>query len=303
MEQNKIAYHKPVLLNQAIEGLNINPQGTYVDVTFGGGGHSREIFKNLTTGKLIGFDQDPDSFENKIEDERFLLIPNNFKFLSNFLNFNNITEVDGILADLGVSSHQFDVPERGFSIRYNGPLDLRMDKRKSKMASTIINTYLEEQIADILYQYGDFRESRKMARVICQNREKKSIETIEDLLSILKSFTQKGKENSFYARVFQALRIEVNEEIEALKSMLLQAEKILKPGGRLVVISYHSLEDRIVKNYFKTGNFEGVLNKDMYGNILTPLSSITRKPIIPNEEEILLNNRSRSAKLRIAEKK
>ncbi len=303
MEQNKIAYHKPVLLKQAIEGLNINPQGTYVDVTFGGGGHSREIFKSLTAGKLIGFDQDPDSFTNKIDDERFIFVPNNFKFLSNFLNFNNISEVDGILADLGVSSHQFDVPERGFSIRFNGPLDLRMDKRKPKTASIIINTYTEEQIADILYQYGEFRESRKMARVICQNRSIKPIETIEELLIVLKFFTQKGKENSFYARVFQALRIEVNEEIESLKSMLQQAEKLLKPGGRLVVISYHSLEDRIIKNYFKTGNFEGVLNKDMYGNVLTPLNSITRKPIIPSDEEIQENNRSRSAKLRIAEKK
>ncbi len=303
MEQNKIAYHKPVLLNQAIEGLNIQPEGCYVDVTFGGGGHSREIIKNLTTGKLIGFDQDPDSFANSIDDERFLLIPNNFKFLTNFLNFNNIKEVDGILADLGVSSHQIDVPERGFSIRYNGPLDLRMDVRKPKTGAIIVNTYSEEQIADILYQFGEFRESRKMARIICKNRESKAIETIEDLLFILKPLAQKGKENSFYARVFQALRIEVNEEVESLKSMILQAEKLLKPGGRMVVISYHSIEDRIVKNFFKSGNFEGILNKDMYGNILTPLKSITRKPIVPNEEEIQQNNRSRSAKLRVAEKK
>lgn len=303
MEQINITYHNPVLLKQAVEGLNISPEGTYVDVTFGGGGHSYEILKNLTDGKLIGFDQDPDSFVNKIDDERFLFIPNNFKYLSNFLNFNNISQVDGILADLGVSSHQFDVPERGFSIRFNGPLDLRMDKRKSTNAATVLNTYSEEQIANILFQYGEFRESRKIARKICQFRTDKPIETIEDLLLLLKPFTQLGKENSYYARVFQALRIEVNEEIESLKSMLTQAEKLLKPKGRLVVISYHSLEDRLVKNFFKTGNFEGILNKDTFGNIITTLTPITRKPIIPSEEEIKQNNRARSAKLRIAEKK
>lgn len=303
MEQINITYHNPVLLKQAVEGLNISPEGTYVDVTFGGGGHSYEILKNLTDGKLIGFDQDPDSFVNKIDDERFVFIPNNFKYLSNFLNFNNITQVDGILADLGVSSHQFDVPERGFSIRFNGPLDLRMDKRKSTNAATVLNTYSEEQIANILFQYGEFRESRKIARKICQFRTDKPIETIEDLLLLLKPFTQLGKENSYYARVFQALRIEVNEEIESLKSMLTQAEKLLKPKGRLVVISYHSLEDRLVKNFFKTGNFEGILNKDTFGNIITTLTPITRKPIIPSEEEIKQNNRARSAKLRIAEKK
>lgn len=303
MEQINITYHNPVLLKQAVEGLNISPEGTYVDVTFGGGGHSYEILKNLTDGKLIGFDQDPDSFVNKIDDERFLFIPNNFKYLSNFLNFNNISQVDGILADLGVSSHQFDVPERGFSIRFNGPLDLRMDKRKSTNAATVLNTYSEEQIANILFQYGEFRESRKIARKICQFRTDKPIETIEELLLLLKPFTQQGKENSYYARVFQALRIEVNEEIESLKSMLTQAEKLLKPKGRLVVISYHSLEDRLVKNFFKTGNFEGILNKDTFGNIITTLTPITRKPIIPSEEEIKQNNRARSAKLRIAEKK
>lgn len=303
MEQINITYHNPVLLKQAVEGLNISPGGTYVDVTFGGGGHSYEILKNLTDGKLIGFDQDPDSFVNKIDDERFVFIPNNFKYLSNFLNFNNITQVDGILADLGVSSHQFDVPERGFSIRFNGPLDLRMDKRKSTNAATVLNTYSEEQIANILFQYGEFRESRKIARKICQFRTDKPIETIEELLLLLKPFTQQGKENSYYARVFQALRIEVNEEIESLKSMLTQAEKLLKPKGRLVVISYHSLEDRLVKNFFKTGNFEGILNKDTFGNIITTLTPITRKPIIPSEEEIKQNNRARSAKLRIAEKK
>ena len=303
MEQNKTEYHNPVLLKQAIEGLNIHPEGTYVDVTFGGGGHSREILKQLTSGKLIGFDQDSDSFSNAIDDERFTLIPNNFKFITNFLNFNNIREVDGILADLGVSSHQFDVPERGFSIRFKGPLDLRMDMRKSKTAATVVNSYEEEKIADILYHFGEFRESRKLARTICINREKKPIESVEDFLELLKPYAQKGKENSYYARAFQALRIEVNEEIETLKSMLLQSEKLLKPNGRIVVISYHSIEDRIVKNFFKTANFEGVLNKDMYGNLITPLKNITRKPIVPSDEEIMKNSRSRSAKMRIAEKK
>lgn len=302
MEQHKTEYHNPVLLKQAIEGLNIHPDGTYVDVTFGGGGHSREILKGLTCGKLVGFDQDSDSQANLIDDSRFIFVPNNFKFITNFLNFSNINQVDGILADLGVSSHQFDVPHRGFSIRFNGPLDLRMDMRKPKTAAIIVNTYDEESIANILFQFGEFRESRKLARAICISREKKPIETIENLLEILRPYTQKGKENSFYARVFQALRIEVNEEVETLKSMLLQAEKLLKPGGRIVVISYHSIEDRLVKNFFKTGDFEGVLNKDMYGNIITPLKSITRKPITPSEEELLMNNRSRSAKMRIAEK-
>lgn len=298
-----LTYHNPVLLQPSIEGLNINAQGIYVDVTFGGGGHSREIIKHLSSGKLFGFDQDSDAQQNALQDDRFTLIPHNFKFLSNFLNFNNIQEVDGILADLGVSSHQFDVPERGFSIRFNGPLDLRMDTRKSKTAADIINTYEEEELANILYYYGELKESRKIAKTICTYRSTKNIETIEELLNLMSKFAPRGKENSYYARIFQALRIEVNEEIDVLKSMLQQAEKLLKPGGRLVVISYHSIEDRLVKNFFKTGNFEGILNKDMYGNQLTPFKNITRKPIIPEDEEIKLNNRARSAKLRIAEKK
>lgn len=303
MEQNNLTYHNPVLLQQSVEGLNIKPNGIYVDVTFGGGGHSREIIKQLSSGKLIGFDQDPDALENSIDDERFLLIQHNFKFLANFLNFNNINEVDGILADLGVSSHQFDVPERGFSIRFKGPLDLRMDVRKPKTAADIVNSYDEEQLANVLYQYGELKESRKLARTICNYRTSKPIETIEELLQLLNKQAPRGKENSFFARIFQALRIEVNEEVEALKSMLIQAEKLLKPGGRLVVISYHSIEDRLVKNFFKTGNFEGILHKDIFGNQLTPFVNITRKPVIPSDEEISVNNRARSAKMRIAEKK
>ena len=298
-----LTYHNPVLLQPSIEGLNINAEGVYVDVTFGGGGHSREIIKHLSSGKLFGFDQDSDAQQNVIQDDRFTLIPHNFKFLSNFLNFNNIQEVDGILADLGVSSHQFDVPERGFSIRFNGPLDLRMDTRKPKTAADVVNNYSEEDLANVLYYFGELKESRKISRAICTSRSTKNIETIEELLDLLNKYAPRGKENSFFARIFQALRIEVNEEIEVLKSMLLQAEKMLKPGGRLVVISYHSIEDRIVKNFLKTGNFEGILNKDMFGNQLTPFINITRKPIIPNEEEIKLNKRARSAKLRIAEKK
>jgi 16S rRNA (cytosine1402-N4)-methyltransferase len=303
MEQMNLTYHNPVLLQPSIEGLNINAEGVYVDVTFGGGGHSREIIKHLSSGKLFGFDQDSDAQQNVIQDDRFSLIPHNFKFLSNFLNFNNILEVDGILADLGVSSHQFDVPERGFSIRFNGPLDLRMDTRKPKTAADVVNNYSEEELANVLYYFGELKESRKISRAICTSRSTKNIETVEELLSLLNKYAPRGKENSFFARIFQALRIEVNEEIEVLKSMLQQSEKILKPGGRLVVISYHSIEDRIVKNFFKTGNFEGILHKDMFGNKLTPFINITRKPIIPNEEETKLNNRARSAKLRIAEKK
>ncbi len=298
-----LTYHNPVLLQPSIEGLNIKADGVYVDVTFGGGGHSREIIKHLSSGKLIGFDQDSDAHRNSIQDDRFTLIPHNFKFITNFLNFNNIQQVDGILADLGVSSHQFDVPERGFSIRFNGPLDLRMDTRKTRTASEIVNNYSEEELANILYYYGELKESRKISRTICINRAIKPIETVEELLHLMNKFAPRGKENSFFARIFQALRIEVNEEIEVLKSMLLQSEKLLKPGGRLVVISYHSIEDRIVKNFFKTGNFEGVLHKDMFGNQLTPFTNITRKPIIPNDEEINLNNRARSAKMRIVEKK
>lgn len=298
-----LTYHNPVLLQPSIEGLNINAEGVYVDVTFGGGGHSREIIKHLSSGKLFGFDQDSDAQQNVIQDDRFSLIPHNFKFLSNFLKFNNILEVDGILADLGVSSHQFDVPERGFSIRFNGPLDLRMDTRKPKTAADVVNNYSEEELANVLYYFGELKESRKISRAICTSRSTKNIETVEELLSLLNKYAPRGKENSFFARIFQALRIEVNEEIEVLKSMLQQSEKILKPGGRLVVISYHSIEDRIVKNFFKTGNFEGILHKDMFGNKLTPFINITRKPITPNEEEIKLNNRARSAKLRIAEKK
>lgn len=306
METNNIypnVYHTPALLKESIDGLDIIPSGVYVDVTFGGGGHSREILKRLgEKGRLFAFDQDKDAIKNEIQDPRFTLIYGNFRFLKNFLKYYNIYSIDGLIADLGVSSHHFDESDRGFSFRYNGDLDMRMNQRAKTSAADILNEYSAEMLSDIFYKYGELKEARKIASAIVKFRELKKIEKIEELLSIVEPFTRKDREKKILAQTFQALRIEVNKEIDTLAVMLKQALQILKPEGRLSVISYHSLEDRLVKNFFKSGNFEGNIEKDFYGNPLTPFKLINRKVIIPTKEEQVQNPRSRSAKLRIAEK-
>ncbi len=295
-------YHKSVLLNESINGLAIKSNGIYVDVTFGGGGHSKEILKKLDKGRLIAFDQDEDAEENIINDERFTFINQNFRYLINFLKFYKTIPVDGIIADLGVSSHQLDTPARGFSSRFNGNLDLRMDKKNKLTAKYVINNYTKEKLINIFYQYGELTNAKQLASVIVKNRNEKEIKTINHFKEIISSHVKKGKENKYYAQVLQALRIEVNDELGALKEMLLQTTKALKPGGRLVVISYHSLEDRLVKNFIKSRNFRGEIEKDFFGNPKIDFKFINKKPITPSKEELLKNNRSRSAKLRIAEK-
>jgi 16S rRNA (cytosine1402-N4)-methyltransferase len=295
-------YHVPVLLKESIEGLAIKPEGIYVDATYGGGGHAREILNHLITGRLIAFDQDEDALRNKPEDERCMVIHQNFRYMKNFLRLYKAMPVDGILADLGISSHQIDVPERGFSIRYDTELDLRMDQKKSLSAKYVLNTYSFERLREIFSTYGELNNAGAIASLILKGRQEREIITVNQFKNILTSCTPRGKENQFFARIFQALRIEVNDELEVLKELLKQSNELLKPGGRLVVIAYHSLEDRLVKNFMKTGNFEGTLEKDFYGNVIQPLLPLTRKPIEPSEEEIKTNNRSRSAKLRIAEK-
>ncbi len=297
-------YHKPVMLAECIEGLKIFPDGTYIDVTFGGGGHSREIMRHLgESGRLIAFDQDEDAGRNALKDSRFKLIHENFRHLKSFLRLEGIREIDGLIADLGVSSHQFDEGERGFSTRYEGELDLRMDRRQEQTARAIVNEWSEDEIGKILKMYGELPNARQMARAITRKRAEAEIITTTDLKNAVQRHLPRGMENKYLAMLFQALRIEVNGELEALKEMLRQAVEIMKPGGRLVVMSYHSLEDRIVKNYMKSGNFEGEIEKDFYGNPLTPLKLVSRKAITPSEEELQTNNRARSAKLRIAEKK
>lgn len=297
-------YHSPVLLEQSLEGLAVNPQGTYVDVTFGGGGHSRAILQALgAEGRLLAFDRDADALANTIDDPRFTLIHEDFRYMKNFLRLNGVSRVDGILADLGVSSHQFDEAGRGFSTRFDAELDLRMDRRQTTTAKDIVNTASEEELCDILNNYGELPNAHRMARSIVSARAEAPILTTFDLKKALESNIPRNQENKFYAMVFQALRIEVNGELEALKAMLTQAVEMLNPGGRLVVISYHSLEDRLVKNIIKTGNFEGEVKKDFYGNLLSPLKPVTRKPIVADAEELMENPRSRSAKLRVAEKK
>lgn len=297
-------YHSPVLLEQSLEGLAVNPQGTYVDVTFGGGGHSRAILQALgAEGRLLAFDRDADALANTIDDPRFTLIHEDFRYMKNFLRLNGVSRVDGILADLGVSSHQFDEAGRGFSTRFDAELDLRMDRRQTTTAKDIVNTASEEELRDILNNYGELPNAHRMARAIVSARAESPILTTFDLKKALESNIPRNQENKFYAMVFQALRIEVNGELEALKAMLTQAVEMLNPGGRLVVISYHSLEDRLVKNIIKTGNFEGEVKKDFYGNLLSPLKPVTRKPIVADAEELMENPRSRSAKLRVAEKK
>lgn len=296
-------YHNPVLLHPSVDGMITNPSGTYVDVTFGGGGHSRYILEKLNAdGRLIAFDQDPDSAQNTPQDERFQFVPFNFCYLKKFLQYYQAYPVDGILADLGVSSYQFDTPDRGFSHRLEGTLDMRMNSTKGITAYQIINEYPIERLIGIFYQYGELSEARQLANQIDKHREKK-IETTTELVEIVTPLLPRGKENKVLSQIFQALRIEVNNEMEVLKDFLNQTADALKPGGRLSVISYHSLEDRLVKNYMKSGNFEGNIEKDFFGNPLCPFNLITKKPQIPDEQEIEENSRARSAKLRIAEKK
>lgn len=296
-------YHNPVLLKKSVDDLVTNPDGVYVDCTFGGGGHSREILSRLSEkGKLFSFDQDLDALKNAIDDTRFTLVNQNFRFLENSLLMYGFSQVDGVLADLGVSSHQFDEAERGFSTRSNAPLDMRMNVMQSLDAKKIINDYEEEQLADLLYHYGELRESRKLAREIVHHRKTKKIETTEDFKKLF-SYIPPHKQNKFFAQVFQAIRIEVNEELEALKEMLLQAYRILKPEGRLVVISYHSLEDRLVKRFLKNGMFEGEPERDIYGNYQKAFELLQSKAIIPDGAEIEENSRARSAKMRVGIKK
>jgi 16S rRNA (cytosine1402-N4)-methyltransferase len=297
-----MVYHIPALLKESVDGLNIQPDGIYVDVTFGGGGHSMEILKHLSTGKLIAFDQDEDAISNVPADNKFLFLNQNFRFLSNNLRFNKITSVDGLIADLGVSFHQFDEPERGFTFRQDAPLDMRMNKNGSVTAADLIRTLDEASLAEVFYRYGELSNSRRIAREIVSARTAKHVESVNDLIDIIGKLAPFRQEHKFYARVFQALRIEVNHEVDYLKEMLEQALSVLKTGGRMVVISYHSLEDRVVKNFMKTGNFEGEEKKDFYGNIETPFRIINRKGTTPDENEIAINNRARSARLRIAEK-
>ena len=295
-------YHRPVLLNETVDGLHIQPNGVYVDVTFGGGGHSREIIQRLgPEGKLIAFDQDTDALENAIDDPRFLLINENFRFLKRFLRFYGYTQVDGVLGDFGVSSHQFDVAERGFSTRFDADLDMRMNINSDFSAYDVINTYEQQQLRDVLYNYGELRSAAGMARVIVEARQQAPIKTSEQLKKALGRFLPRHRENKILAQVFQAIRIEVNQELEALKEFLMQTAEVLKPGGRLSLISYHSLEDRLVKRFMRNGLFEGEPEKDVFGRVEVPFKPVG-KFIVPSEEEINENPRARSAKLRIAEK-
>ena len=293
-------YHNPVLLDESVAALSIKEDGIYVDVTFGGGGHSREILSKLgKNGRLFGFDQDPDAQENVIDDERFVLIPENFRYISRFLRFHGVKKVDGVLADLGVSSHQFDEAERGFSTRFDGDLDMRMNQKSKTSAKEIINKYSEEKLAEIFFLYGELRNSRNIAKTIVEKREEESIDTSFQLREVLQKYLPKAKEHKIIAQIFQAIRIEVNEELEVLKEFLAQIPNILKEDGRLSVISYHSLEDRLVKRFIRTGLFKGELEKDVFGNSNEPMQKVG-KLIVPDVQEIKRNNRARSAKLRIA---
>ncbi len=295
-------YHNPVLLSECIDGLNINPEGIYVDVTFGGGGHSRAILEKLKGGHLYAFDQDADAAKNAFEDERFTFIPQNFRYMKNFVQLYANTKVDGILADLGVSSYQFDTPEKGFSTRFEGRLDMRMNQNDPVDASNVVNTYEVEALASVFSRYGELKNAMAIARDIEMARDVQPIETTTDLKNAVAAHLPKGSENKVLAQIFQALRIEVNKEMEVLEAFLTQCADVLKPGGRLVVMSYHSLEDRLVKNFMKSGKADGEVEKDFFGNQLTPYKLITHKPIVPSDEEVARNSRARSAKLRIAEK-
>ena len=296
-------YHIPALLNECLNGLNIKPDGTYVDVTFGGGGHSRAVLERLSAlGHLYGMDQDIDAWRNRIDDPRFTFVLSNFAYLKNFMRYYGVTGADGILADLGVSVHHFDDLERGFSFRFDGQLDMRMNRASAFDARQLINTYGEEQLAQVLYLYGELKQSRAMARSIVKARAQRSIDTTQQLLDVIKPHIRVSQEKKELAQVFQALRIEVNHEIDVLKRLLQSSLDVLRPGGRLVVITYHSLEDRLVKNFMRSGNIEGKVVKDFYGRVQSPLSLVNNKVIVPSDEEVERNPRSRSAKLRIAEK-
>lgn len=295
-------YHQSVLLNESVDGLNIKPDGIYVDVTFGGGGHSKEILNQIVDGQLFAFDQDEDAQLNSFSDDRFTLLDNNFRYLKKFLKLNGVFQVDGVLADLGVSSHQFDVAERGFSIRFDSDLDMRMNQNKGLSAKDLLNSYDLDDLTRVFRHYGELKNAYSISKSIVSFREENPIQTTNDLKEAIQKHIPKFKSNKVLAQVFQAIRIEVNDELTALKEMLIQAVDLLKVGGRLSVISYHSLEDRLVKNIIKSGNFEGVIEKDFYGNKKTSLKSITRKPVLATEDELENNPRARSAKLRIAEK-
>ena len=300
---NDQPYHIPALLDATIKGLDIKPDGTYVDVTFGGGGHSRAIMRQLGgEGRLLSFDQDADAMANAIDDPRFTFVYGNFRFLRNFLRFYDAPQVDGILADLGVSFHHFDDPERGFSFRFDGPLDMRMDRRAEHSAAWLLANASEEELARMFTLYGELRQGKRLARAIVKERDNSPVDTVERLIDLSRPFIDKRREKKELAQVFQALRIEVNGEMEALQAFLRQTLEVLKPGGRLAIITYHSLEDRLVKNFMRTGNLDGQLRQDFYGRNLSPLHLLTSKPIIPDDDEIESNPRSRSAKLRIAEK-
>lgn len=296
-----MSYHRPVLLQACIDGLNIKSGGIYVDVTYGGGGHSALILENLENGKLVAFDQDPDAADNLPDDERLLFINQNFRYMKNFLKLHGAIPVDGILADLGISSWQIDQPERGFSTRFQGPLDMRMDRQSPLSAKDVVNTFDREELKSIFKLYSELRNAHRIASEIEFHRKTEEIETTEQLKKVLQKLAPRGKENKFFAQVFQALRIEVNNELDVLKDFLRQSADALKPGGRLVVIAYHSLEDRLVKNFIRAGNFEGEQEKDFFGNVIAPLKPLG-KLIVPDQDEQEKNPRSRSAKLRIAEK-
>ena len=300
----ELAYHIPALLNETVEGLEIRPDGVYADLTFGGGGHSRAILSHLSdNGKLYGFYQDIDAYANRIDDKRFTFVYSNFRYLSNFMRYYGEEQIDGIVADLGVSFHHFDDEKRGFSFRFEeGELDMRMNRNSSLTARDILNTYTEERLADIFFLFGEMKNSRRVASEIVKARASRPFATTDDFLKVVSKFIKPTQEKKELAQLFQALRIEVNNEIDVLKSMLSQSLKVLKPGGRIAVLTYHSLEDRIVKNYFKTGNISGKVEKDFFGRIDTPFRLVNNKVIVPSDEEIERNPRSRSAKLRIAEK-
>lgn len=295
-------YHIPVLLRESIAGLSVNPKGVYLDLTYGGGGHSREILKLLDEGSLIAFDQDPDVRQYLSEDHRFQFVEHNFRYMGRFLDYLGLEQVDGILADLGVSSHHLDEPERGFSFRFDAPLDMRMNQKSPLSARKIVNTYSHKELTRVIREYGEINRPAAWSAKIVKAREEKQIHTTNDLVGCLKPLLKRGKENKDLARIFQALRIEVNKELDRLAEMLEQSLKYLKPGGRLVIISYHSLEDRLVKNFMRSGRLDGIIEKDFYGNVLSPFKLINRKVILAPPEEIERNSRARSAKLRIAEK-
>ena len=303
MKEKEVCYHVPVMLRECMEGLAIQPDGVYVDVTFGGGGHSKEILNRLgAKGTLYGFDQDADAEQNIIGDDRFVFVRSNFRYLSNFMRFHGETAIDGLLADLGVSSHHFDDKDRGFSFRFEGALDMRMNTRAGNTAADVLNTYTEEALSNVFYLYDELKNARKLASVVVKARAVKQILTTDEFLALITPYVGRDKEKKILAQIFQALRIEVNDEMRALKEMLRQALQLLKPGGRLVVMTYHSLEDRLVKNFLKTGNFEGEIKQDFFGNVQSPFRLINNRVIVPASEEVEVNPRSRSAKLRIAEK-